>query len=71
MPEKPFSYVILFNSIDKLFIICYYYSEVEEMNKSLFSLILSEDVVAAVDRLAYSRGTIRSIMVNQILSEYV
>lgn len=41
------------------------------MNKSLFSLILSEDVVAAVDRLAYSRGTNRSNMVNQILAEYV
>lgn len=41
------------------------------MNKSMFPLMLSEDVVAAVDRLAYERGTNRSNMINQILAEYV
>lgn len=41
------------------------------MNKSLYSLILSEDVVAEVDRLAYAANTSRSNMVNRILAEYV
>ena len=41
------------------------------MNKNIYSLVLSEDVVAAVDRLAYSMHTNRSNMVNQILAEYV
>lgn len=41
------------------------------MEKSMYSLILSENVVAAVDRLAYEAGTNRSNMVNGILAEYV
>ncbi len=41
------------------------------MNKNLYSLILSEDVVAEVDRLAYAANTSRSNMVNRILAEYV
>ncbi len=41
------------------------------MQKNLYSLILSENVVAAVDRLAHSMNTNRSNMVNQILAEYV
>ncbi|MBO4217667.1 MAG: hypothetical protein J5940_06955 [Clostridia bacterium] len=41
------------------------------MNKSLYSLILSEDVVSEVDRLAYAANTSRSNMVNRILAEYV
>ena len=41
------------------------------MNKGIYSLVLSEDVVAAVDRLAYSMHTNRSNMINQILAEYV
>lgn len=41
------------------------------MNKSMYPLMLSDDVVAAVDRLAYEHGTNRSNMVNQILAEYV
>lgn len=41
------------------------------MNKTAYSLILSEEVIREVDKLAYSLGTNRSNMVNQILAEYV
>ncbi len=41
------------------------------MKKTMFSLMLSEDIVAAIDRLAYEAGTNRSNMVNNILAEYV
>lgn len=38
--------------------------------KHVYSLVLSDDVVSAIDRLAYQSGTSRSGMVNQILAEY-
>ena len=41
------------------------------MNKSVYSLVLTDDVVAEIDRIAYENGTIRSNTVNQILAEYV
>lgn len=41
------------------------------MGKNMYSLILSEDVINAVDRLAYQQGTSRSALVNRILAEYV
>lgn len=41
------------------------------MKKNVYSLVLSENVVAAVDRLAYERHTNRSNLINQILAEYV
>lgn len=41
------------------------------MNKNLYSLVLSKDVVDEIDRLAYSMHTNRSNMINQILAEYV
>ena len=41
------------------------------MKKSVYSLVLSDDVVAAVDRTAYQQGVSRSAMINQILAEYV
>ena len=41
------------------------------MKKNVYSLILSENVIAAVDRLAYERHTNRSNLINQILAEYV
>lgn len=41
------------------------------MEKSVYSLVLSDGVVAAVDRLAYESGTSRSNLINQILAEYV
>lgn len=37
----------------------------------MYSLMLSDDVVSAVDRAAYMRGTNRSNMINQILAEYL
>jgi len=41
------------------------------MRKNMYSLMLSEDVVAAVDRLAAQSGTNRSSLINTILAEYV
>ncbi len=40
------------------------------MKKSVYSLVLMDDVVAEVDRLAYEMHTNRSNMINQILAEY-
>lgn len=40
------------------------------MKKSVYSLVLMDDVVAQVDRLAYTMHTNRSNMINQILAEY-
>lgn len=41
------------------------------MKKTLYSLMLSEDVVREVDILAHQRGTNRSNLINQILADYV
>ena len=41
------------------------------MQKSVYSIVLSDDVVACIDRLAYANGTSRSNMINQILAEHV
>ena len=40
-------------------------------NKTLYSLLLSEDVVRAVDGMAHRMGMSRSALVNRILAEYV
>ncbi|MBQ9480917.1 MAG: hypothetical protein IJU84_01985 [Clostridia bacterium] len=40
------------------------------MKKNMYSLILSEDVVKEIDRLAYENGTNRSNFINGILAEY-
>lgn len=40
------------------------------MGKSVYSVVLMDDVVEAVDRLAYESGTSRSNMINRILAEY-
>lgn len=40
------------------------------MNKSMYSLMLSDDVVDAIDRLALRQNTNRSNLVNRILAEY-
>ena len=37
------------------------------VSKSVYSLVLSDDVVAAVDRAAYGLGTSRSNLINQLL----
>lgn len=41
------------------------------MSKSLYSLILSDEVVAQIDRAAYRRGISRSALVNEILASSV
>ncbi len=41
------------------------------MKKTLYSLMLSDDVVRAVDALAHQLGTNRSSLINQILADYV
>ena len=41
------------------------------MKKTLYSLMLSDEVVAEVDRLAHKYGTNRSNLINQILAERV
>ena len=41
------------------------------MKKTLYSLMLDEDVVREVDMLAHRLGTSRSALINQILAEYV
>jgi predicted transcriptional regulator len=41
------------------------------MKKTLYSLMLSDDVVREIDQLAHQQGTNRSALVNQILAEYV
>lgn len=41
------------------------------MKKTLYSLVLSDDVVREVDILAHRNGTNRSNLINQILAEYV
>ncbi len=41
------------------------------MKKSVYSLVLSDDVIEAIDRLAYSKGTSRSALINGILAEAV
>lgn len=41
------------------------------MGRSVYSLVLSDDVIRAVDRAAYAMNTSRSNLINQILAEYV
>ena len=42
-----------------------------DMKKTLYSLMLDEEVVREVDALAHQLGTNRSNLINQILAEYV
>jgi predicted transcriptional regulator len=41
------------------------------MSKSVYSVVLNDEVVEAIDALAYRNGTNRSGMINQILAERV
>jgi predicted transcriptional regulator len=41
------------------------------MKKSIYSLVLMDEVVEAVDRMAYSMHTSRSNLINQILAEHL
>ena len=40
------------------------------MGKSVYSIVLMDEVVEAIDRLAYEAGTNRSNMINRILADY-
>ena len=42
-----------------------------DMKKSVYSVVLSDNVISEIDKLAYINGTNRSNMINQILAEYV
>ena len=41
------------------------------MNKSVYSLVLSDEIVQEIDRMAYEASASRSAMINQILAEFV
>lgn len=41
------------------------------MNKSVYSLVLSDEIVQEIDRMAYEMGQSRSAMINQVLADYV
>lgn len=41
------------------------------MKRSVYSLVLSDEVIEAIDNMAYSLGTSRSNLINQILAEKV
>jgi len=41
------------------------------MAKTVYSLVLNDEVVREIDKLAYREGTNRSGMINRILAEYV
>ena len=41
------------------------------MDKSMYSVILRDDLVEELDRLAFKNGVSRSVMLNKILSEYL
>ena len=41
------------------------------MKKSVYSIVLSDNIVTQIDRLAYQNGTNRSEMINRILAEYI
>lgn len=41
------------------------------MSKSMYSLILMDEVVRAVDKLAHQKGTNRSNLINQIVAEHL
>ena len=40
------------------------------MKKTLYSLMLNEEVVREIDRMAHRMGTNRSALINQILADY-
>ena len=43
----------------------------EPMKKSIYSLVLMDEVVEVVDRMAYAMHTSRSNLINQILAEHL
>lgn len=65
----------LYKGIDKLFNVWYNVFNLRErradMEKSVYSIVLSDDVVEAVDAMAYAMNTSRSNLINQILAEHL
>ena len=65
----------LYMFLDKIFGEVYYILRKRKgkkiMKKTLYSLMLNEDVVREVDALAHRMGTNRSALINRILAEYV
>ncbi len=41
------------------------------MDRNVYSLVLFDDIVNAVDKMAYEKNTSRSNLINQILAEYL
>jgi predicted transcriptional regulator len=41
------------------------------MTKSVYSLVLSDEIVREIDRLAYEAGESRSAMINQVLADFL
>ena len=41
------------------------------MKKSVYSIVLSDDVIDKIDELAYRTNTSRSNLINQILADHV
>ena len=41
------------------------------MKKSVYSLVLNDDIVSAIDQAAYEMGASRSGLINKILADYV
>jgi hypothetical protein len=41
------------------------------MNKSVYSLVLSGEIVQEIDRMAYEAGASRSAVINQVLADYL
>ena len=41
------------------------------MKKNVYSLVLSDAVIAGIDRMAYSMGMSRSALINKILAEQI
>ena len=42
-----------------------------KMNKSIYSLLLSDNIISEIDKEAYKKGASRSAMINAILADYV
>lgn len=65
----------LYKPLDKLYncdiILLETAKEVCRLKKSVYSLVLMDDVIRAVDEQAYKLGTSRSNLINQILAEHL
>lgn len=65
--------MFLYNLIDKFlnYDIILFKGGEKFLKRSVYSLVLSDDVIEAIDNMAYSLGTSRSNLINQILAEKV